>query len=125
QALGQAIDHRVDLFALGVMCFEMLTAWPPFDGDGVDVARANVTTATPVMADRAPGRAVDPLLEGFTRRLMMKSRDDRPATAAAASALIDLIERDPAAAAAALGDAMPPVRPRAVASRSPAVTPAQ
>ncbi|HEX3760388.1 MAG TPA: protein kinase [Kofleriaceae bacterium] len=101
-ALGRPIDHRVDLFALGVLCFEMLTGAAPFDGDGVDIARANVMTQTPAMGDRVPGVRVDPLLEAFTRRLMMKSPDARPASAADARALLDLIERDRAAAATAL-----------------------
>ena len=64
-ATGGAIDHRIDLFALGVMCFEMLTGRPPFDGDGVDVARANLLTDTPIMSVRVPGLEVDPLLEAL------------------------------------------------------------
>jgi serine/threonine-protein kinase len=113
-ATGKPIDHRIDLFALGVMCFEMLTGTPPYDGDGVDLARANLTIETPAMSARAPQVRVDPLLEAFTRRLMMKSRDDRPASARAARELLDLIERDRQAAASALGvplaDAAPPQR---------------
>ncbi|HSS02954.1 MAG TPA: protein kinase [Kofleriaceae bacterium] len=102
-ATGSAIDHRIDLFALGVMCFEMLTGRPPFDGDGVDVARANLLADTPVMSVRVPGLQVDPLLEALTRKLMMKSRDARPPSARAVRELIDLIERDRLAAAATLG----------------------
>jgi tRNA A-37 threonylcarbamoyl transferase component Bud32 len=103
QALDRPIDHRVDLFALGVLCFEMLTGVPPFDGDGVDVARANVMTETPAMRDRVPGLLVDPLLEAFTRRLLRKSPEARPGSAAEARTLLDLIERDRPAAAVALG----------------------
>src|SRR5262249_61939217 len=115
--------HRADLFALGVLCFEMLTGAPPFDGDGVDVARANVMTETPAMSDRVPGLTVDPLLEAFTHRLMRKSPDARPSSAAKARALLDLIERDRAAAAAALAGAPPPAPSRAaIAPPHPAAT---
>jgi serine/threonine-protein kinase len=102
-ATGAPIDHRIDLFALGVTCFEMLTGWPPFDGDGVDLARANAQRETPVMSVRVPGLQVDPLLEAFTRKLMMKARDARPGSARAARHLIELIDRDRPTAAAALG----------------------
>ena len=119
QALGKSIDHRIDLFALGVICFEMLTGRAPFDGDGVDIARANVMLPTPEMRDRAPDVAVDPLLEAFTRKLMMKSPDDRPRSAAAARALVDLIERDRAAAAAALEVELPETP---LAARAPLIT---
>jgi serine/threonine protein kinase len=106
QATGGGLDHRVDLFALGVMCFEMLAGCAPFEGDGVDIARANLLSETPVMAVRVPGLVVDRMLEGLTRKLMMKSRDARPESARAVRELLDLIERDRRAAAAALGIAV-------------------
>ncbi len=102
-AMGAGIVHRIDLFALGVIVFEMLTGMLPFDGDGVDVARANLLSETPPMGVRVPQVKVDPLLEAFTRKLMEKQPDARPATARAARALLELIERDRDAAAAALG----------------------
>jgi protein kinase-like protein len=119
-ATAAPIDHRIDLFALGVTCYEMLTGQSPFEGDGVDVARANLLSETPAMNVRVPGLEVDPLLEAFTRKLMMKSRDDRPATAQAARALLELIERDRPAAAAALGVSLAPPPHAVVASPAPA-----
>ncbi len=102
-AMGEGVDHRIDLFALGVILYEMLTGRMPFDGDGVDVARANLLQQTPPMGVRVPTVNVDPLLEAFTRKLMEKKPDDRPATAKAARQLLELIERDRHAAAIALG----------------------
>ena len=123
-ACGEPIDHRIDLFALGVICFEMLTGRPPFDGDGVTVARANMMMETPPMGVRVPYLDVDPLLEAFTRKLMMKSRDARPPTAKAARDLLGLISRDRLAAAAALGVALassnePPASLAGAAGRRP------
>nr|HEX4316949.1 serine/threonine-protein kinase [Kofleriaceae bacterium] len=99
QATGSAMDHRIDLFALGVIMFEMVTGEMPFDGSGVDVARANLLEPTPVMGVRVPHLMIDPLLEAFTARLMSKSAELRPASAKAARELLDRIEKDRAAAA--------------------------
>jgi serine/threonine-protein kinase len=36
QLLRQPIDHRVDIFAFGVMAFELLTGQKPFPGESAD-----------------------------------------------------------------------------------------
>ncbi len=123
-ATGRAFDHRVDLFALGVICFEMLTGRMPFDGDGVDVALANVSASTPAMGVRVPSVHVDPLLEAFTRKLMAKRPDERFASAADARRVLDLLATDPKAAARDLATATLPRKPSS--SSSPVViTPAE
>jgi serine/threonine protein kinase len=103
QAVADPIDHRIDLFALGIVVYEMLSGKLPFDGTGAEVARANLLLDPPMIAQRVPYLEVDPLLEAFARRLMAKKRDHRPPTAKAARELLDLIDKDRTAAAAALG----------------------
>jgi serine/threonine protein kinase len=114
QAVADPIDHRIDLFALGIVIYEMLSGRLPFDGSGAEVARANLLLDPPPIMQRVPYLEVDPLLEAFARRLMAKKRGDRPPTAKAARELLDLIERDRRAASAALGIAM--------SERTPAAT---
>jgi tRNA A-37 threonylcarbamoyl transferase component Bud32 len=103
QAVADPIDHRIDLFALGIMIYEMLCGKLPFDGTGAEVARANLLLDPPRISKRVPHLDVDVLLEAFARKLMAKKRENRPATAKAARELLDLIERDRTAAAKALG----------------------
>jgi serine/threonine-protein kinase len=103
QAKCEAFDHRIDLFALGVMVYEMVSGRQPFDGTAMEIAVANITDDPPPIAKRAPGLQFDPLLEAFARKLMARSLDHRIASASDALALLDLLERDRSAASLALG----------------------
>ncbi|MEO8549050.1 MAG: protein kinase [Kofleriaceae bacterium] len=116
QAVDDPIDHRIDLFALGIMIYEMLCGKLPFDGHGAEVAGANLLLDPPLISDRVPYLEVDPLLEALSRRMMAKKRDARPATAKAALAILTLIETDRNAAAAQLNV------PLAAAARAPRST---
>ncbi|MEZ4403272.1 MAG: serine/threonine-protein kinase [Kofleriaceae bacterium] len=102
QAMGGALDFRTDLFALGIIVFEMLAGQLPFDGGAVEVARQNTTTALPTIAARS-GREVDPLLQALVTWLTARRAADRPqATSAVLGFVRELADGDRAAAAARL-----------------------
>jgi serine/threonine-protein kinase len=103
QARGERVDARVDLFALGVMMFEIITGAAPFDGSALEIVVANMEQDLPAIASRAPHAQVDPVIELFLRRLAARDRGGRFASAEAALALLDVLEHDPADAAVRLG----------------------
>ncbi len=102
QAKLEAVDHRADLFALGVIVYQMLAGMTPFTGSAVDVAIANMSKDPPPIAERAAVE-VDPLLESFTRKLMAREVARRFASARDALTVLDLVESDPAVVGPALG----------------------
>jgi Tol biopolymer transport system component len=68
------LDHRVDIYAVGVLGYEMLTGHVPFEGRGPqEVLAAHVTQAPLPVTDRRP--AVPPALGA----VIMKCLEKRPA----------------------------------------------
>jgi serine/threonine-protein kinase len=102
QAQCEPFDERIDLFALGVILYEMLSGRQPFDGSAMEIAVANINQDHSPIAIRAPHVTVDPLLEAFSRKLCARDPKRRVPSAHDALALIDLIERDRVAAGLAL-----------------------
>jgi tRNA A-37 threonylcarbamoyl transferase component Bud32 len=76
------IDHRTDIYALGVLLFQMLTGRLPFDGATMgEILIKQVTTLPPPL--RAFNSAVAPSVEQIVLRCLAKRPDDRFATMAA------------------------------------------
>jgi serine/threonine protein kinase len=76
QAMGRMVDGRSDLYGLGVMFYEMLLGFPPFDGaDNYSVSYKQVHEA-PVPPDEVESR-VPPELASIIMRLLEKNPASR------------------------------------------------
>lgn len=87
QAQGHELDGRSDVYALGVVLFEMLTGLRPFDGETpYSVAVKHVTEAPPSACAMNPDlpRAVEPVL----RKALEKKPGARHQTAAEVTAAL-------------------------------------
>jgi tRNA A-37 threonylcarbamoyl transferase component Bud32 len=80
QAEGGPVGPYTDLYALGVMAFEMISGSPPFEGGDSPMA----TLYRHVHEPAPPLPGADPLLAGWVARLLEKRPERRPASAAEA-----------------------------------------
>jgi serine/threonine protein kinase len=80
QADGLEIDHRSDIFALGTLLWEMLTARRLFHGDS-DFATLEQVRSAPIEPPSARNSAVPPELDRIVLRALERDRDDRYAWA--------------------------------------------
>ncbi|HWU90108.1 MAG TPA: serine/threonine-protein kinase, partial [Kofleriaceae bacterium] len=83
------IDHRTDIYALGVLLFQMMTGVLPFDGETMgEVLVKQVTTLPP--APRGLNPAIPPSVEQVVLRCLAKPPDRRfPTMMALRDALLD------------------------------------
>lgn len=83
QVMGRAVDHRADLWAVGVMLHECLSGKVLFDGRSItELAVQIATRPVPALPDATPtGEPIPPALAGLVRSCLEKSAEDRPASA--------------------------------------------
>ena len=92
QAREEPVNQRADLFALGVVIYEMLAGKPPFEGSPAVVAHRNMVEAVPPIAARNPAVSVAPELELVVRRLVEKRPERRFSSAEELVAALDRVD---------------------------------
>lgn len=80
QALGHDVDRRTDIFSLGVVCYELLTARLPFEGDSPTEIIDKILHAEPPALARL-NYNVPPELERIVRKALEKDANYRYQTA--------------------------------------------
>ncbi len=93
QAYGKPVDHRCDLFSLGVLLYRLAAGKLPFGGASVMAVLTALATEEPT-----PVRTLRPDcptgLADLIHRLLAKDRDKRPATAKAVADELLALDRD-------------------------------
>ncbi len=83
QARGEALDARSDLYAVGVILYQMVTGRLPFDAPTAMGIVTKHLTEPPTPPSQVPGVKVSAALENLIMRALSKKREGRPATALA------------------------------------------
>jgi serine/threonine-protein kinase len=78
QAAGKELDHRVDVYALGIILYECLAGRVPFEGDTfMGVLTQHLFAELPPIAEMNPQAKVSRELELVIRKALAKDPDDR------------------------------------------------
>src|SRR5512133_699047 len=79
QATGGAVDHRADIYAVGVLAYEMLTGSLPFEGtsDLATIVAAQLRDPEPPSVRNA---AISPEVDAIVLRALARRPEDRYAT---------------------------------------------
>jgi serine/threonine protein kinase len=91
QVRGDPVDHRGDLYSVGVLAYELLTGRLPFNGaSGMDMVLAHATEPPPSFADIGLDGVVPYEVEEVVMTCLAKDPADRPQSAGELAERFDL-----------------------------------
>ena len=93
QAQGHAVDHRTDLWAAGVVFYELLTGRRPFDGEFEQAVVRSILTRTPRALEDAQGRPLPEAVRAFIEKALDKDPTQRFQNAEEMSLALEAAER--------------------------------
>lgn len=82
QSSGAEVDHRADLYSLGVVAYELLTARLPFVGPPMKVMQAHANQPPPALNEVCGRKDIPMVLESYLMSCLAKDPQQRPSTAA-------------------------------------------
>jgi eukaryotic-like serine/threonine-protein kinase len=97
QILGRAQDARSDIFSLGVVLYEMLTGFNPFNGDSIPTLCNKILSSSPLPPSHS-NPSIPSALDAIVTSCLVKEPQLRmPSAEALAEQLFPLARRDAAA----------------------------
>ncbi len=108
QCRGKQLDGRSDLYGLGILLFEMLTGYRPFDGNTpMDILAAHMHDPVPPIEPPEDNPPIPPALQRLVERLLAKDPDDRPEGAEATVGELDVMVAQSAPVVVSAGTPIP------------------
>jgi serine/threonine protein kinase len=125
QAQGLEVDGRADIYALGIILFEMLTGKQPYEADTpMAVAIKHITDPVPHIRQTNP--KLPEGMDAIIQKAMAKNRDDRYSTAAEMTNALRELARNATtklATAPAIASTAPPAAPPTVKAKAKPLQP--
>jgi len=93
QTYGVEVDHRADIYGLGLLLYEMLVGKPPFDAETVERVFEQHQGERPVSPSEASGRDVPADLDRLVLACLEKKKRARPESAQDVELLLGRLEQ--------------------------------